>query len=261
MNEQQRSIELINKEIDNAISPREHDELQTYLSRNPEMQQYYHHMMSISAALDSVEEVHPSGNLKKRVMNSVKYSEFKPQQQSSFFSSLRMPHLFRYKYAYTFAAGIMCGLVVFFVATMKHDEKPLAPTQLYGTMFDVEKMKDIAPYSHIEIALNEVSGNISVRRNGNIIFMEVGLQAKKQVEVNISYGSDDIQVEGVAQFSGVQHPFVVSRTSMKLLANGTVGYQILLKNVSSSYTPLHVALYDGGTVLTQRTFGIGETKK
>lgn len=77
-----RTLELINREIDGLNSPSESSELQSTLSDNPSAKQFYEEQKRIAGILNGVTPVEPPSSIKHNVMREVRAEAVAPRQIS-----------------------------------------------------------------------------------------------------------------------------------------------------------------------------------
>ena len=69
-------IELINYEIDGIITPEQRSQLQEYLLKNPKAKKLYQELTATNSMVNSMPEIEPTENLKKRVLNSINFNKY-----------------------------------------------------------------------------------------------------------------------------------------------------------------------------------------
>ena len=83
MNEE-KFIDLINKEIDGIISAQEKKGLMEYLEKNPEAKQKYQDLVDSTKYLDKLDEVEPPEELKSRIMNSIDFNRYTAKKKKKY---------------------------------------------------------------------------------------------------------------------------------------------------------------------------------
>jgi hypothetical protein len=146
-------LELIHKDIDKVITPREKVKLDNYLKNNPEAEELYHELAKTEELLDTLPDVDPTENLKKRIMNSLDYNKYAQNRKRSILDGLfkrRRP---------VFALGVVAALILIglFISNPNlittFDQKDVA-----GTM----GMRSAEQVEMLDIEIEGVSGSIQV---------------------------------------------------------------------------------------------------
>ena len=109
----EKYIELMNKEIDGLNTPQESAELKSYLKDEPEAQKQFNNLLDVSKSLEQLEEIEPSPELKKSIINSINWKKYstKEKKRRSFLGFTQLK--FNVKYAYVFTCGLILGIIGF----------------------------------------------------------------------------------------------------------------------------------------------------
>jgi hypothetical protein len=101
-------LELIHKDIDKVITPREKEALDSYLRANPEADELYRDLAESENLLDSLPQIEASENLKKRILNSIDYNRYAPKAKKNYIKSFltaRKPG-----FTLSFSLGLIAGI-------------------------------------------------------------------------------------------------------------------------------------------------------
>jgi hypothetical protein len=182
-------IELIDKEIDGTISPRERDMLREYIENTPGARDIYEEMHHTSDLLSRVSDVDPPGYLKRHIMNSLDFARYQTKRSRPvlrLLTRVRQAGL-KPRLAYAFALGTVVGLVVYslFLTTPGGRYGP-GVREMYGTIGIIEESR-FAPVEAVPVDMPEVVGCINLLRFEDLLRFEVSLSGEGAVEVQIGY--------------------------------------------------------------------------
>ena len=188
MNEE-KYIELINKEISGTITPRESDALHEYLQADPGARKLCDELTETSRLLSEVADVEPPEYLKKRIINSLDFSRYEAKQSRPVMEFLMKARKLRLKprFAYTFALGVAVGLVVYsmFLTTPTGRYGP-GVRDMYGTI-GISEVSRFAPVERVPISLPQARGSVNLLRSDDVLRFEVSVRSPGEFEVVLEY--------------------------------------------------------------------------
>ena len=153
-------IELMNKEIDRVITPGEKQELHNYLSVNEAARNYYDGLLSAVDYAENLADFNPPENLKKRIMNSIDFSLYESKTRSK--KTLSFLWGLKFKYAYTFAAGLLAAILIYTFFTLNSGK--VNNDEIYGTIGAAGNIKTI---QEIQLNFSDISGKIELKESEN----------------------------------------------------------------------------------------------
>jgi len=196
-------IELINKKIDGVISPDENKILQQYMERTPEAEKLYNELLETEESLDRLPEIHPSENLKKRILNSIDYSRYSAKKKKNrVFSTFLFPRN-KWGLIVSFSLGLVAGTILFMLMfsnpelISSFDDK-----DVYGTM----GLTDTEVVDKINVKTEEVSGSIGILKGTDLsgnhpaggfnhFGFDIALSSDENCTLEIGFDSDKVQFE------------------------------------------------------------------
>ena len=240
----EKYIELIHKEIDGIIQPGELGMLKAYLNENPEAQTLYRELQQTVQLLNQVEEIEPSLNLKERIMSSIdsnKSEAPRPQKATVSFMSRWFV-----KPAYTFALGVIAGLLVYGLVVENMIQKHSPDTNgLYGTIGIDENMGS-KKAEKVSVMLPEIKGTISMRQAENAVRLEANLTTPYECDIILEYDPSQIRFDGMP----MQGRYAVLENSdqfVRIKSSGQIQYKMYFTRLTQNPAPVTVKLFVSGT--------------
>jgi hypothetical protein len=237
-------IELMNKEIDGVITKTEQEKLHSYLSVNPEAQNFYDDLRQTSELLSEVPKVEPSPNIKKYVMNSIDWNRYakakRPFRFKSFVPSLLTKPI--PKLTYAFALGILVGILVY-SAVFENiiTKRGMNITDLNGTI-GVDEKAGFKTIQTIPIALSDINGTIAIKQMKNIVIIEADLSAQQETELLIEYDQTCLQYSHVISGSRSKITFDFGGNDVRTSSLGDAHYHLFFKKIVTEGKPVVLKL-------------------
>lgn len=223
-------IELMNKEIDKVITENEKVELHNYLSNNKHAKDYYNELLSTVNYLDGLPDAEPPAYLEKHIINSININKYLPREKrKNIFDFLFVP---KFKLAYTFAAGLIAGIIIFFVLSNRLNNSNLNK-EISGTIgISNNEMNTI---QEIPLNFSGISGKIQLKESGNNFFADINSNSLQKFDVIISY-PESMKFENISPGSGNKIEFSNEKNSVKISGSGLQKYTLSFtqNNLNSS---------------------------
>jgi hypothetical protein len=184
-------IELMNKEIDGLITPQEKVDLQNYLSENPAAKKLYQELKHTVKVLTQLPQFEPSPNLKKRIINSLDFRQYKKiEKGANLFSWLSQRfQVSRPQLAYIFTFGLVIGFIIHLLFfTQPIDQKSLNLDDLTGTIGIIDS-KEFINIRKIPLDFPDISGNIEIGKLANFIILTTTLFSQNQYKLVVEYNN------------------------------------------------------------------------
>jgi len=236
-------IELINKEIDHMTTPDEKVELQKHLQTNEAARNYFNGMLLTNDYLDKLPDQEPTENLKKQIINSIDFNRYSPKERKhSAWAFLFAP---KFRLAYTFAVGIIVGIIVY--AVLINNSNTVNINDIYGTIgINSDGANTI---SELPLNLSDISGNIEIKGIDKNFWFNLDLNSKQDFDVVISYPAavnfEKIRL-GIAKNVEIskEQNFIKTTNS-----SGSQKYSLLFTQNSSEPVTIKIQILHSGNML------------
>jgi hypothetical protein len=247
----EKYLELVNKEIDGEITPKEKERLEKYIEENPELKQLYIDMIKTSDLLDEVEEMEPSINLKKSIINSLDPNLHKKAEKESVVNrilNIFLPHP-KYRVAFAFVLGLFVGFLV--LNTFFYKQQTLEISDLYGTI----GLNENSNYENLEnfpVQSPDINGAINIKRKDDVLFLEMALKSHKEYDLLVRFNPENLYFIEFIPHS--KNEFVISNQDNYLqttcLGDNKFIFSFLLLNKELS--DLHIELLSEGSKIFEK---------
>jgi len=235
-----KTEDLINRDLDGALSPKEATRLKEYLSTDPEAQNYYDELENLSQMLEQVEEVDPGPNLKKNILNSIpvqKYQNEETKERVPLFNTWG----FRLNYRLTFAFAF--GLIVGFFTYSFFTDLPLNNnSNLIGTILLNGSDSKFKPADQLKISLQEVNGTISTQYAEDVVLLRIDLTTQTEIEVVVSFDESDLRFAGFQPQKYSAGQINVSPNELRLVHKGRHDYVLIFEDKTSTVSQFTVKM-------------------
>ncbi len=223
-----KTEDLINRDIDGILSPKETERLKESLANNPAARNYHEELISLSQMLEQTEEVDPGPNLKKNILNSIpiqKYQKEEISERSAAFTGWRFN--FNYRFTFAFALGLIVG---FFTYSFFTDSSSNNHSNLVGTILlnDADPKFKVADQS--QIALPEINGEVSSQYAENIVLFRIDLTSDSEIEVVVEFDGNDLRFAGFQPQKYSAGQINVSANELRLINKGRHDYVLVFED-------------------------------
>ena len=237
-----KTEDLINRDIDGALSAQEATRLKEVLSTDSEAQNYYHEIVNLSQMLEQVEEIDPGPNLKKNILNSIpvqKYQNEENRERTPLFSAWNSRPSYRLTLAFAF--GLIIG---FFTYSFVTDSPPNNNnSNLIGTILLNGSEARFRPADQAEITLPEINGKVSTQYAGGIVLFQIDLTTDSEIEVVVEFDGNDLRFAGFRAQKYSARQINVSSNELRLVNNGLHQYILVFEDQTPLVSQFSVKIF------------------
>ena len=189
---EQKYTDLINAAIDGEISAGEKAELEAFLEESAEGRALHDELASLCNTLEELDQEAPPVHLRHVIMNSAPKTP-KPDSSPGFLHTLLgMP---AFKYAFTFAAGVILALTVVDSSQVSNR----AFDDVTGLVGTIAQPVDSTLASAVSVDELDVAGVVSLRSAGSLMILDFDLVSKDPIEIEAGYRDPSLWFNGFAQ--------------------------------------------------------------
>jgi hypothetical protein len=244
----EKYFELMNKEIDSVITKAEKEKLQSYLSTNPEAQNFYIALHQTSERLSQIPEVESPPNIKKYVMNSIDLTRYSVSKKPGKFSSLRLNVLAKPspKFAFAFALGIVIGILVYsgFLENVI-SKRDLDLENFYGTV-GVDEKAGFKTLASIQVALPEMNGSIIVKRLDHIVVIGTDVRTQQETEIYLEYDQSGLQYSHFNSDSKSKISLEPDDNSIRIFFSRDIRYHLFFTEITAVSKTVTLRFFTAG---------------
>jgi len=225
---EKKYIELINKDIDREITPKEKAILEEYLNSNSEAKNLYEELCTTESFLDKLPDKDPTVNLKKNILNSIDKNRYSKVKKYSPKKGIVQQIIFqtKYKIAFSFTLGIIAGLLIYaYFFTNPH---AINNNDIYGTI----GLNNAEMIESIPVKTLNILGKVNIKRADNNLRLDFDLNSPEQYDLTLKYNTDKVKFENISLSNKNKIKLDAENSLIKLSDSGIHKYQMLfsLKN-------------------------------
>jgi hypothetical protein len=235
-------IELMNKEIDNVITKEERIKLHEYLASNEYAKGYFNELLLTNNYLNEIPDEDPSENLKKSIINSIDFNKYSPKVKSkSSWNYFFNPKL---KLVYTFAVGLLAGLIIYGVISN------------YTNKFNTEEMsgtiglenKTVSLVKQIPVKISNISGKIEITKQGNKFWLNIDLESSQKYNIIVAY-PDEVRFKNINPAPGCTFTCNIGKNNIVTSNSGIQNYSLLFSQFNLPATKLNLMISQSGKII------------
>jgi anti-sigma factor RsiW len=241
---EERTIDLINADIDGEIGPRERDELETILAASEDARAYRAEMLKLANLLEATPEVAPPPDLAARVADGLS-----PQPRRRVLSSrgfFRTPRLVPVGIA--FAAGLLLTVGLFDVIPDRGS--PADSVSMVGTMVTGKPVEQLPVEDSLIIEQREISGTISLQRMGDYLAVNFDLDSGQPTEIEVALAAAGLTFGGIAYAQpasdSADRSFELAAGDLRVINNGRQAFTVFLPGAGGGSREIAIGINSGG---------------
>jgi len=250
-------IELMNREIDGVATHTERADLRAYLNGNPEARAHYDELRSVDAAFKRAGSVEPPANFEETLIASVTEREVLCEARETLPARLVTLLTPRRKLAYSFAAGLACGLIILgIILTASPVTDRLDVKNLYGALTGRQKESAIVAEERLPIAMSGVSGSIAALYRERSITLELDLDSQAEIATTVA-PAGSLSIESFSAPSGGVSGILTDAAGLTLRSTGRCRFAITFKDEAGGHPAVNVVMRSGGNTIFDQTISRG----
>jgi hypothetical protein len=242
MSIEQKTIDLINADIDGEIEHADKSALDEILAENDEARTLHSKLAALAGSIESIEPVSPPPHLRHVIMNSVNPTTTRAESPGFLQTLFASPAL---RYSSTFAAGVLLTLSI--VSSDQISNRAFDDvTGLVGTISDPISGNLV---NTVAVDDAEVAGKVSLRTSGSMLILDFDLVANSPVEIEADYADRTIWFNGFAQLESSGTTISAKSGSVTLGMEGKRRYAVYLQNGGERGVTVNLRFIAGGEVV------------
>lgn len=227
---EERTLNLINADIDRELEPAEQQELDSILESSSEARAMRAELLKLSNLLDNVPEQAPPEGLSNQILN-----QLAPSQPAFSFSLPRFFGSFQPLTAgLAFAAGLLFT-VGFYEMTVESVASNNAASMV-GTMVVGQDSGLNLLENNLHFSGEDFSGSVSLSENNGLYIMNFDLESTDRQEIKVGFESTGLSFGGIAEAPGtsdnIMDTVVVSGGTLRVVSQGRQQFAVFLRGSS-----------------------------
>jgi hypothetical protein len=225
---EERTIHLINADIDGELDPGERGELEAILEASPEARAMRAELLRLSNLLDSVPEQSPPPGLSQQVLNQITPPPGGAAgfSLSGFFASFQPATA-----GLAFAAGLL--LTVGFYELSPNRQSSGDTASMVGTMVASQPDNPQFLKNDMLIEGDGFSGIVSLREDEGIYVLNFDLESQDQTEIEVGLDRTGLSFGGFAEIQGdadrISNSVAMSGGTLHVVNQGRQQFAVFLR--------------------------------
>jgi hypothetical protein len=246
----ERTIELINRELDGCCSEEESRELEAFLSENEEALQYYDELLRAASAMKSVEQAEPPSFLKTHILNSIQALPRPEPERLALISRIR--ELFRQsptvRYSTVFASGLVLGVVLLLVFGPWQQSEIPDVSKVSGSMVLPSDIARLPVIDSVGIDGAGFRSSFKTLRGDGSIVLDCAVSSVDNLRLELIADMDELKFAGVNRLTGTDNDLVA--TGGRVVFTGVKSERGLItySQVATPRQPITIRIYKSGNV-------------
>ena len=241
-------IELMNLSLDNSLSADQKAALDEYLSNHPDAREYFEGLSRAASWLLQIPGADPPPNVKHNVMAAIHKITPITKKRSSLWSWVRDVLQIRiaWRYAYAFAAGVLCGIAVLAVSLHGPESSTSVDTSLAtGTMVLSRSIVEFAPVDSTSFQFGSIGGTLETKALDNQVVLRIDVVSRIEITIEVIFDLDDLSFTGLWQKEHFQGSVVLTDSVVTLKQPGNCAVILLFTDKQPVVTDLVIEVKSG----------------
>jgi hypothetical protein len=252
--------ELMNKELDGVNSPAESASLSRLLTQDPEAKGSFDDMRELQTLLGRVGTVEPPRPLHARIMNALPAPR---EQHRAAFSWNRVMDAFRLPaakpaFVLTLLAGVIVGLTGTLLLTHRISGGDESISQVVGSALAFTPVTELTSVASTHVSVADAEFDLGLRRSSDAILIKIDGSSRRNLLIQVEFPGKELSLNSFHRFGGTGNGFLSSPGMVSLSAEGRTDVGFLFHAQTAPHQPVHVRLFDGPTLLAERTLELGQ---
>jgi hypothetical protein len=252
-------IDLMNQSIDEVISSDDQARLDAYLDRHSDAQGYFNNLRFVAGTLNRVERVDPPDDMKQSILDTIRTKKNFGQTRPLLLEKIVRAFKTRaaWRFAYTFAAGIVCGIVVLNISlNVPESSSKLDTKDLVGSILPAPSLDNHPSIDKRIFSLNEINGRVETRVIDGIIVLLINAVSENELRIDVSFEEMDISFIGFRQVESHVKSLESSPTSVTISHRGESRYTLFFAQKRQAESHLTCS-FSSGDLIQEEVITIG----
>ncbi len=222
---EERTLQLINADLDGELGQAEKDELEAILESSAEARLMKAEFQKLANLLDNAPEQTPPLDLSARILGQVALSSKPSFTLTNLFSSFQPATA-----GLAFAAGLL--LTVGFYEISPRYGSASDTTSMVGTMVAGQQSQRAESKDRLSFEGSGVSGNVSVQKSQGMLVLNFELDSDQKTEIEVSLSEAGLSFGGIAHVStgdeAADESYKISGGTLRVVNQGRQAFSVFL---------------------------------
>jgi len=246
---EQRTLELINAEIDGELLPEERAELEGILASSSDARAMRAELQKLANLMDTMPQQAPPEDLAERILQQVRLPDGRPSfSLAALFSSLQPAPI-----GLAFAAGLLVTVGVYELSPGHRSD--VDPASIVGTMVLDPKLQTASQADSLVISGPGVSGTVSLSSAGKLQVLSFDLESRGDTEIAIPLSEAGLSFGGIARVAAsgatADGSYEVSGGTLRVVNQGRQAFSVFLleANTDGAGKEISIGISAGGAAV------------
>jgi hypothetical protein len=227
---EERTLDLINADIDGELSGDERRELEALLESSEEARALRAEFLRLSNLLDAQEQLQPPPDLAGRILEDLRLPRpAAPAVAAGWFSSFRPAQA-----GLAFAAGLLATVAWY---EMTAGQAPMTDTaSMVGTLVANPRLSREAALDSLSLEVEGVSGQVTLSRSGTFYLLNFEIDSGRPVEIEIAFAEAGLGFGGLAHTitdaQSAGGSYVITGGALRVENQGRKAFTVFLPEVA-----------------------------
>jgi hypothetical protein len=222
----ERTLQLINAELDGELGPGEREELDALLEASADARAMRAELQKLDNLMDAVPSLTPPPQLGERILDRLAL----PQRRFGFDISGMFANFQPATAGLAFAAGLLATVAVYEWAPSAHS--PMSTSGMVGTMVAGQQIDAMTPLDSYTISQPGMKGTLRLVGSDKLLALEVDVDSARSSEIEIILDDAGVVFGGIALGAGGQgqksEVYEVSGGTVRVVNQGRQTFTLFL---------------------------------
>lgn len=243
-------IELMHKEIDGMISPKERAKLFRHLAANAEAKKLYDELCQTTAFLGRAQRAEPSPNIKKYILNAIDPTRYRPAPKPLRRSAILAPVFGKpvVKLATVFSLGLVFGMLIFSATTQQlFLRRGINGAEVSGTI-GAEK----PGFTTIQTWLVDspaITGSFVLQKSAGLIKILAAVSTQEAMEMRLHYDATRLVFSHISSTGPAPFSFAPGGEEIRLTGSGELQVSLFFEPIKTDGDSVEVQLFAVGELI------------
>lgn len=216
----ERTIELINSELDGELNERQREELEAALRESEGAREFQEELEALDQVLSGVDPLELPEGLHEQTLDRISL----PQPALAWLRFSRIPGFMRY--GLTAAAGLLLavGLYEFRPGSMGEGEVE----NMVGTIMRGDRDTPSVTLDTFSFELEGVSSSVQLVQREDALVLDVTLMSAEPIELTVDFTSDGLMFDAIAQMQSDLKSIEFADQAIQVTGHGRQHFAVLL---------------------------------
>lgn len=230
----EKYFDLMNRAIDDDLSPGERSELEAYLELDPDARAEFNRLRMVDQAMNEIPHADPPRELKATIMERIGASHGKTASRFSVFDAIRdlFRHKIQWRYAYSFSAGVVLGIFILAIALQTPESSTtLNPNHVSGTI-SRSAAGEMPVTGEDEFEHGTLRGTLCVHEGRQAVLLTITIQSTQEFAVDILVDDSDLRPVTIWQPEPYLGAVSIEKNAVRLSSHGGTSFEIMFRNLT-----------------------------